>query len=445
MFYGRVSTQQEAQLLALENQMRWYDEAARAHPDWQVVGRYVDEGVTGTSIKARPAFCQMLQDAQRQKFDLIVTREVCRFARNTVDTLTVTRKLASCGVEVFFVQDGIWTFQGDGELRLAIMATLAQEESRKISQRVRAGQKICQQNKTIFGNGNLLGYRLENKTYLVDPMQAKTVRTIFSLYAKGHSQREIARILQSKGYQTAMGKTVWSAAQVSAVLRNAVYTGKLGYHKSWVTSYLDHKRIHNTEEESIVWLPGGFEPIVSQTLYDKCALLRRQKSSSAANGVKGRRVTEDMWAKKLRCGCGAAMSRSVKNKNYASYSCNKRCGGTAPVEWKLWLMTMAVYEWLQTAQSLPALSRSGSGELLGRIVKENVWQITVEDKQNYTWQLVCQAGKKGSALRDRLPAQLHLTLLDAERFFEIWPGTVRFLPGRWYDVTLYLSAAPNEG
>ena len=135
VFYGRVSTEHEAQLAALENQIQWYDDIAAKNPNWYILKKYIDEGITGTQAKKRPAFLQMVQDAKQKKFDLIVTREVCRFARNTVDTLVVTRELKNYGVEVYFVEDNIWTMDGDGELRLTIMATLAQEESRKTSER----------------------------------------------------------------------------------------------------------------------------------------------------------------------------------------------------------------------------------------------------------------------------------------------------------------------
>ena len=129
VFYGRVSTQHEAQVDALGNQMQWYDDQLRYHPNWQVVDRYIDEGITGTSAKKRPAFMKMLSDAKRGKFDLIVTREVCRFARNTVDTLQLTRELRNFGVEVFFVSDNIWTMDGDGKLRLSIMATMRRRKA----------------------------------------------------------------------------------------------------------------------------------------------------------------------------------------------------------------------------------------------------------------------------------------------------------------------------
>ena len=160
VFYGRVSTEHEAQLSALENQMQWYEDQSKYHPNWDVLDKYIDEGITGTQARKRPAFLQMIEDAKAGKFDLIVTREVCRFARNTVDTLVMTRMLKSIGVEVYFVEDNIWTMDGDGELRLTIMATLAQEESRKVSERVKAGQHISRTNGVIYGNGNILGYDL---------------------------------------------------------------------------------------------------------------------------------------------------------------------------------------------------------------------------------------------------------------------------------------------
>lgn len=161
VFYGRVSTQHKQQKDALSNQMQWYDDQLKYHANWQLVGRYIDEGITGTLAKKRPSFMRMLDDARNGKFDLIVTREVCRFARNTVDTLSITRELRGIGVEVYFVSDNIWTLDSDGELRLSIMSSLAQEESRKISERVLAGQMISRQNGVLYGNGNILGYDLD--------------------------------------------------------------------------------------------------------------------------------------------------------------------------------------------------------------------------------------------------------------------------------------------
>lgn len=145
---------------------------------------YVDEGITGTSAKKRPQFMQMLSDAKNGDFDLILTREVSRFARNTVDTLQCTRDLKKQSVEVFFINDNIRTFDGDGELRLTIMATLAQDESRKTSIRVKSGQQTSMENGVYYGNGNILGYNRVGKEYVIDPEQARTVRKIYDWYLR---------------------------------------------------------------------------------------------------------------------------------------------------------------------------------------------------------------------------------------------------------------------
>ena len=137
----------------------------------------------------------MIEDARQGKFDLIVTREVCRFARNTVDTLTFTRELKNLGIEVYFVEDNIWTMDGDGELRLTLMATLAQDESRKISERVRTGQYISRENGVLYGNGNILGYDRVGSTYVINPEQAETVTIIYDYYLHGYGIKKIVNEL----------------------------------------------------------------------------------------------------------------------------------------------------------------------------------------------------------------------------------------------------------
>ena len=184
--YARVSTEHEAQINALGNQIQYYDNILAQHPDWELYDRYIDEGITGTSVKKRKNFVRMLEDAEKGCFDLIITREVSRFARNTVDTLQETRKLKRIGVEVYFTEDHIWTFKDDdGELRLTLMATLAQNESRKTSQRVKAGQQISFENGVIYGTGNILGYDKIGKDFIVNEEQAEIVRFIFQQFLEG--------------------------------------------------------------------------------------------------------------------------------------------------------------------------------------------------------------------------------------------------------------------
>ena len=195
--YARVSTEHEAQLSALENQVQYYDDLLAKHPDWTLYERYIDEGITGTSVKKRQSFLRMMEDAEDRKFDLIITREVSRFARNTVDTLQQTRILKKYGVEVYFTEDNIWTMNDeDGELRLTIMATLAQNESKKTSIRVKAGQKVSFQNAVPYGTGNILGYDRVGKEFVINEEQAKTVRMIFDMYLDGMGLRQIQFALE---------------------------------------------------------------------------------------------------------------------------------------------------------------------------------------------------------------------------------------------------------
>lgn len=317
--YGRVSTEHEAQLSAFANQQKWYEEIAAQHKDWLIVGRYYDEGITGTSVEKRPSFMRMLEDARQGKFDLVITREVCRFARNTVDTLTITRELKRVGVEVYFIRDNIWTMDSDGELRLSLMATLAQEESRKISERVLAGQRISRKNGTLYGNGNILGYDLVDGNYVINARQAYTVRKIFELYVGGMGYKQICAELTRMGCENAHGEVKWSVERIGRILRNATYKGYIGYNKSCSDGFLTQKRVNHREEE-FVYVKGKFEPIVSEELWDRCEALRRKKStplldSDGKTRKFMRKEPQSVWTEKLRCSCGSAFRRFVWRTN----------------------------------------------------------------------------------------------------------------------------------
>ncbi|MCR5072807.1 MAG: recombinase family protein, partial [Clostridiales bacterium] len=325
VFYGRVSTEHEAQLSALENQIQWYDDQAKYHPNWNVLDKYIDEGITGTQAKKRPAFLRMLEDARAGKFDLIVTREVCRFARNTVDTLVTTRELKNMGIEVYFVEDNIWTLDGDGELRLTIMATLAQEESRKVSERVKAGQQISRENGTIYGMGNILGYDLVDGKYVINPDQAKTVRMIYDMYlTDGIGCMKIANELTRQGRKNSSGTVKWHASYVSRVLRNPTYLGMMAYGKSYSNNYLDQKRIQNRDIDSYMYVKCDFEPLITEEEYRKSLELHRRRTmeSPATDGLRhGFQENKDVWGSRLICKCGSKFRKNVnhRNKNNITY------------------------------------------------------------------------------------------------------------------------------
>lgn len=327
VFYGRVSSEHEAQLSALENQIQWYDDIATRHQNWMVLRKYVDEGITGTQAKKRPAFLQMIQDAKQKKFDLIVTREVCRFARNTVDTLVVTRDLKNYGVEVYFVEDNIWTMDGDGELRLTIMATLAQEESRKTSERVRAGQKISRDKGVLYGNGNILGYDRDKNTgtYVINAEQAETVKMIYDLYCSGMGMSQIRDEMIRRHRKDSSGLVRWENSKISRILHNSTYKGYPAYLKSRRNNYLDQKIIRNRDEDSYMYVKGDFEPIISEEQWERCKQIREQRKRKvhyfSLDGdvihTAGIHASGDVWVKKLKCRCGYRMRRNKwrKNKN----------------------------------------------------------------------------------------------------------------------------------
>lgn len=326
--YARVSTEHEAQLYALENQIEWYNEILSRHDNWTIVERYIDRGITGTSAKKRPSFMQMIEDAQDDKFDLIITREVSRFARNTVDTLQYTRELKKNNIEVYFVEDNIWTFDPDGELRLTIMATLAQDESRKTSLRAKAGQRTSMEKGVYFQNGSLLGYDYDKNTrqLTINEEQAVTVRTIFDLYNSGMGVRKIQWELEKLGYKTATGSTLWSASVISRVLKNKIYAGYLVWYKQFVPDYLEQKKINNHGQKEQFEVKASHVPIVTleewQKANDRLASKRINES-----GQKTKRDSVDVWTKKLRCTCGCSFNRrawhkDAKNgKEYYGYMC----------------------------------------------------------------------------------------------------------------------------
>ena len=346
--------------------------------NWNVLQKYIDEGITGTQAKKRPAFLRMLEDARAGKFDLIVTREVCRFARNTVDTLVTTRELKNLGIEVYFVEDNIWTMDGDGELRLTIMATLAQEESRKVSERVRAGQKISRENGVLYGNGNIIGYDRVGSTYVINEEQAETVRIIFDLYLQGAGQTKIAKELCRLGRKDGHGQVSWSASKIGRILHNATYKGYNCYLKSFSNNYLEQKRIKNLDEETYMYVKGDFEPIVSEEIWDKCSEIRKARTTkmivNKGERTYGKKSTQDVWLRKLRCSCGSTFRKNKWRTNKRGdevfgYQCYNQVNNGSKAfrekngldtegycdirmvgDWKLEIMAKKIFEGIWTEQ-----------------------------------------------------------------------------------------------
>lgn len=313
--YARVSTEHEAQINALGNQIQYYDNKIAEHPEWELVERYIDEGITGTSVNKRRNFMRMMEDAKAGKFSLIITREVSRFARNTVDTLQQTRILKKYGVEVYFTEDNIWTMNDeDGELRLTLMATLAQNESKKLSVRVKAGQMISFENGILYGNGNVLGYDRDGHDLIINQEQAKTVRMIYDLYLEGHGCNQIARTLEQRGRLTSTGLTRWQPGTISRVLRNSFYCGRIIYRKQFVPDYLEQKKINNFDDVEKIIVMGTHDTIVTEEEFDCVQKLLDERSVNKRRGRIGKRQPKALYPRLMLCECGAHFERRIWHK-----------------------------------------------------------------------------------------------------------------------------------
>lgn len=298
--YTRISTEQDGQKNSLENQKSYFLQMINSHTDWELFGIYADEGVSGTGVAGRAAFLEMLCQARQKKFDLILTKEVSRFARNTVDTLSITRELRALGIRVLFVNDSIDTYSGDGEFRLAIMASVAQEESRKTSERVRFGIYRQMEQGYVFGR-TVYGYDLKKGVLYVNEAQAAVVRQIFSMAASGQNCEQIAAVLEREHAPLGRYMKAWRGHTVRKILRNEKYRGDLIQRKSYVVDYLTHRAKENRGEVPQIMQQDHHAPLVTSALF---ALANEKTRKEREKSVK------------MRCeSCGGLLKNKGKSKN----------------------------------------------------------------------------------------------------------------------------------
>ncbi len=298
--YARVSTDQEEQLTSYEAQVSYYTDFIQANDDWKFVKVYTDEGVTGTSTKHREGFQEMIEDALAGKIDLIVTKSVSRFARNTVDSLTNIRLLKEHGTEVYFEKESIWSFDSKGELLLTIMSSLAQEESRSISENVRWGQrKKFSDGRYSLNYRHFLGYdKGEDGKLVINPEQAEIVRQIFGMYLEGASPYQIAKRLTEKGIPSPAGKPQWNDLTIRRVLSNETYMGDKLLQKTYSLDFLHKDRLKNNGEVQQYYVEGDHEAIIPPRTFKRVQHeIERRKSCHATGGT--------IFSGKIVCGqCG---------------------------------------------------------------------------------------------------------------------------------------------
>ena len=268
-YYARVSTDKDEQINSLGNQKRYFEGYIAENPHWTFAGGYVDEGISGTSVEGREQFLKMIEDAKCGRFDLIVTKEISRFARNTLDSLRYTRELLRCGVGVYFQNDNINTFDKDAELRLTIMSSIAQDEVRKLSERTRFGFKRAQENSVLLGQNNLFGYnKVDGRLEIVEP-EAAVVREVFERYAAGDlGLRAIANDLDSRGVRGRQGKPL-TYSTLYGMIRNPKYKGCYAGRRYASRDYRDKRSYRLSADKWLVHKDDRVPAIVPEALWER--------------------------------------------------------------------------------------------------------------------------------------------------------------------------------
>lgn len=328
--YARVSTDHDEQFSSYEAQVDYYTNYIKSRKDWEFVKVYTDEGISGTRISRREGFQHMIDDALAGKIDLIVTKSVSRFARNTVDSLTTIRELKEHGVECFFEKENIWTFDGKGELLITIMSSLAQEESRSISENVTWGhRKRFADGKVSFAYSRVLGLEKDKETgkIVVNKEQAKTVKLIFRLFLEGLNPHAIAAELTRRGIKTPGGKDVWYQGTVSRMLSNEKYKGDALLQKEFTVDFLQHKVKKNEGEVPQYYVKGNHEAIIEPRVFDLVQEeLERRHRTGHYSGI-------SIFSSKIKCAdCGSWYGPKIwhSNDRYRKvvYRCNNKYKGS---------------------------------------------------------------------------------------------------------------------
>ena len=311
-YYARVSSESDEQLNSLENQVQYYEDFIRKNKAWTFVPGYVDEGLSGISTKKRKHFNEMIEDAKNDTFDLIITKEISRFARNTLDSLQYTRELLGWGVGVFFQNDNINTLDEDAELRLTIMSSIAQDELRKLSSRVKFGHQQAIKSKVVLGNSRIFGYKKDDKHLVIDEIQAPMVRELFRLYATGeYSMKQLEKLFYEQGYRNYNGNKI-AHTTMSGIISNPKYKGYYVGNKVRIVDMFTKKQKFLPPEEWVMFKDetGEIVPaIVSEETWDAANEVLRRRSEDVKNR-QGVCNHANLLTGKLYCAhCGAAYYR----------------------------------------------------------------------------------------------------------------------------------------
>lgn len=322
-YYARVSTEKEEQINSLENQVAFFEDYIRKNSNWTFIKGYIDEGISGTTSLKRENFMKMIEDGKNKKFDLIVAKEVSRFSRDTIDSLLYTRKLLEYDVCVYFLSDNIVTASNDGELRLTIMSSMAQDEVRKISERTKFGFKRALEKGTVLGTDNIWGYKKEKGKLVIDKEEAPLIKNIFETYANDSKigLKKLSMELKKQGYYNRNGNPIHQNT-LKRIIQNPKYKGYYTGGLSTVVDYRSKKRNFNNPTEWKVYKDyEKVPPIVTEELWEKAnqKLLSRSKSASLYQKHQTQYVLSGkLYCEKHKCGFVRKI-KHYKNKEDVVY------------------------------------------------------------------------------------------------------------------------------
>lgn len=316
--YARVSSDKDAMLHSLSSQVSYFSKMIQSHDSWKYVGVYSDEGMTGTKSN-RQGFINMIEDAKAGKIDIIVTKSLSRFARNTVDCLKTIRELKAINVDIFFEEQNIHTLSSNGEFLISLLAGYAQEESRQCSEntlwRVRKNFKEGKP----YGGSSMLGYKLEKGKFTVVPEEAELVRRIYDLYLAGNGFCKIARILSYEGIRSYTGKTL-NKTTIGEILSNITYTGSLHLQKTYRENHITKKTKRNKGEKPLYIVENNHEAIISEDIFEEVQRIRKIKSEGKSGQRKGPAYP---FTGLIFCGeCGHVFKHKI-TKYYENWVCSQ--------------------------------------------------------------------------------------------------------------------------
>ena len=325
--YARVSTDQDEQESSYEAQVDYYTKYINSNPNWEFCGVFADRGITGTNTKYRESFNKMINLALNGEIDLILTKSISRFARNTVDALTIVRRLKARNVEVIFEKENLHSLDPKCEVMLTIMSSLAQEESRSISENVRWGiRKSMQEGKVNLPYACFLGYRkgADGRPEIVEK-EAKIVREIYTSYLNGKSLRFIADELTARGIPTPKGKSIWRVSTIQSILSNEKYKGDALLQKTYIEDFLSKKVKKNNGEMPSVLVHESHEAIIDPETFDK---VQEKLAAAAQTTIRGKK--QYPFTRKIICGdCGSYYGHKIwklrsTGEKYDVWNCNHK-------------------------------------------------------------------------------------------------------------------------